>query len=176
MTTPTPIVYPPLHPEKNPYDPSTSTYWPYYTAEERNMLLNHPKDEVALEITLMRSEIAEVLKAQQKDPCKTPQESLSTLYTIAVAARTIGTLVKYQSDYNQTHNKWDKILAEAKHIALIRTGNYRLMAKMGFAVPEGVLEIEPDLLPNPAPIPGWVPPQTNKSDADCAAITNQTNP
>jgi hypothetical protein len=162
----TPIVYPPLHPPKPEYDPSTSAYWPYYTKEERQMLLNHPKDEVALEIHLMRSEIAQVLKAQQKDPVKTPQESLSTLYTIAVAARTIGTLVKYQSDYNKTHNKWDKILEEAKHIALIRTGNYRLMAKMGFAVPEGVLEIEPDLLPNPAPIPGWVPPNQAKEQSD----------
>ena len=148
MTTPIPV-YPPLHPPKPEYDPSTSTYWPYYTAEERQMLLNHPKDEVKLEITLMRSEIAQVLKAQQKDPCKTPQESLSTLYTIAVAARTIGTLVKYQSDYNQTHNKWDSFLAEAKHIALIRTGVYRQVAALGYAVPDGVLEIEPDLMPKP---------------------------
>lgn len=157
MTTP-PIEYPPLHPPKPEYDPSTSAYWPYYTEEERQMLLNHPREEVKLEIALMRSEIAQVLKAQQKDPCKTPQESLSTLYTIAVAARTIGTLVKYQSDYNQTHNKWDAFLEEAHHIAFIRTGNYRLMAKMGFAVPDGVLEIEPDLLPHCDPIPGWVPP------------------
>ena len=145
----TPIVYPPRHPEKKSYDPTTSTYWPYYTEEERQMLLNHPRQEVALEIHLMRSEIAQVLKTQQIDPCKTPQESLAVLYTIAVAARTIGTLVKLQSDYKQTHHKWDVILAEAKHISLIRTGVYRQVAAQGFGVPDGVLEIEPDLMPKP---------------------------
>jgi hypothetical protein len=113
------------------------------------MIRNHPRQEVALEIQLMRSEIAQVLKAQQKDPCKTPQESLATLYTIAVAARTIGTLVKLQSDYKKTHNKWDDILAEAKHISLIRMGVYRQAAAQGFAVPDGVLDIEPDLMPKP---------------------------
>ena len=145
----TPIVYPPRHKPKPEYDPSTSAYWPYYTKEERQMLLNHPKDEVNLEIQLMRSEIVQVLKAQQKDPCKTPQESLAVLYTITVAARTIGSLVKLQSDYNQTHNKWDEIIAEAKHISLIRMGVYRQVAAQGFAVPDGVLEIEPDLMPKP---------------------------
>ena len=146
---PTPTTYPPPIQKRNPTTPSTSTYWPYYTDEERQMLLNHPKDEVALEIHLMRSEIAQVLKAQQKDPCKTPQESLAILYTIAVAARTIGTLVKLQSDYKQTHNKWDAILAEANHISLIRMGVYRQVAAMGFSVPDGVLDIEPDLMPKP---------------------------
>ena len=151
----TPIEYPPLHPEKSPYDPTTSVYWEYYTAEERQMLINHPRQEVNLEIQLMRSEIAQVLKAQKNDPCKTPQESLAILYAISVAARTISTLVKYRSDYKKTHHKWDAFLEEAHHIAFIRTGNYRLMAKMGFTVPDGVLEIEPDLLPQPAYIPGW---------------------
>jgi hypothetical protein len=146
---PTGIIYPPHHPPKPEYDPSTSTYWPYFTDEERQMIRSHPREEVALEIQLMRSEIAQVLKAQQKDPCKTPQESLATLYTIAVAARTIGTLVKLQSDYKKTHNKWDDILAEAKHICLIRMGVYRQAAAQGFAVPDGVLEIEPDLMPKP---------------------------
>jgi len=153
----TPVVYPPRHPEKKPYDPSTSAYWPYYSEGERHMLRNHPREEVTLEIQLMRSEIVEVLKARQEDLCQTLQESLATLYAITVATRTIGTLVKFQSDYNQTHNKWDEIIAEAKHIALIRNGTYRLMAKMGFTVPDGVLEIEPDLLPNPGLMPGWVP-------------------
>lgn len=161
MSDQTEPVYPPRHPEKKPYDPSTSVYWPYYSTEERQMLRNHPREEVTLEIQLMRSEIVEVLKARQKHPCQTPQESLATLYAITVAARTIGTLVKFQSDYNQTHNQWDEIIAEAKHIALIRTGTYRLMAKMGFTVPDGVLEIEPDLLPNPAPIPGWTKEQSD---------------
>ena len=170
----TPIVYPPLHPEKPPYDPSTSVYWQYYTAEERLMLTNHPKDEVALEISLMRSEIAQVLKAQQKDPCKTPQESLAILYAISVAARTIGTLVKFQSDYKKTHNKWAAFLEEAHHIAFIRTGNYRLMAKMGFAVPDGVLEIEPDLMPHCDPIPGWVSPETKILPS--AEANTDTNP
>lgn len=160
---PTTSDYPPLHPEKKPYDPSTSVYWQYYTPEERQMLINHPRQEVALEISLMRSEIAQVLKAQQKDPCKTPQESLAILYAISVAARTIGTLVKFQSDYRKTHHKWDAFLEEAHHIAFIRTGNYRLMARMGFAVPDGVLEIEPDLLPQPAYIPGWTKEQSDAS-------------
>ena len=61
------------------------------------MLRNHPREEVALKIQLMRSEIAQVLKAQQKDPCKTPQESLAMLDAISVATRTIGTLVKSQA-------------------------------------------------------------------------------
>jgi hypothetical protein len=157
MTDPTEIVYPPLHKPKPEYDPSTSVYWPYFTEEERQMCRNHPREEVTLEIQLMRSEVIEVLKAQQKDPCRTPQETLSTLYAISVAARTIGTLVKFQSDYDQTHNKWDALLEEAHHIAFIRTGDYRLMAKMGFSVPDGVLEIEPDLMPEPVYIPEWDP-------------------
>ncbi|MFH2038296.1 MAG: hypothetical protein ABIJ65_02560 [Chloroflexota bacterium] len=165
----TPIEYPPLHPPKPAYDPSTSVYWPYYTAQERQMALNHPRDEVALEIQLMRSEIVQVLKAQQKDPCKTPQESLSILYAISVASRTIGTLVKFQSDYKKTHSKWAAFLEEAHHIAFIRTGNYRLMAKMGFAVPDGVLEIEPDLLPRPTYIPGWT-----KEQSEEVSLSNET--
>jgi len=35
MPTPTPITYPLLHPEKKPYDPSTSAYWPHYTEHTR---------------------------------------------------------------------------------------------------------------------------------------------
>jgi hypothetical protein len=161
--------YPPLHPEKEPYDPSTSAYWPYFSEEERHMCRNHPREEVTLEIQLMRSEIIEVLKAQQKNPAKTPQETLATLYAISAASRTIGTLVKFQSDYDQAHNKWQAILEEAHHIAFIRSGNYRLMAKMGFSVPDGVLEIEPDLLPQPTYIPGWDPIAGKMRDAQVSA-------
>jgi hypothetical protein len=143
------IVYPPRHPEKKHYDPTSSYYWQFFSEEERHMLRNHPRQEVKLEIQLMRFEIGEVLKAQQKYPCTTPQETLAALYAISVAARTIGTLVKLQSDYKQTHHKWDERLAEAKHISLIRMGVYRQVAAQGFAVPEGVLEIEPDLMPKP---------------------------
>jgi hypothetical protein len=41
-------------------------------------------------------------------------------------------------------------------IALLRTE----VAALGFSVPDGVLEIEPDLLLPCSPIPGWVPPET----------------
>jgi hypothetical protein len=154
-----PITYPPLHPEKKSYDPVNSAYWPYYTEDERNMILNHPREDASIEIALMRSGIAQVLKAQQKDPVTTPEESLNTLYTIAVAARTIGTLVHYQHGYNNAHPRWEKLYEEAMHIARIRTGVYRQVAALGFAVPDGVLEIEPDLLPVCPPIPGWVKEQ-----------------
>jgi len=150
MTTPTPeIVYPPLHPEKKPYDPTAGAFWRFFTEEEQTMLLDHPAEELNLEIILLRSEIAEVLKAQQKQPATTPEETLSTLYNISVAAHTVGSLLKYQSDYKKTHNKWQDLLDEAMHIARIRTGVYRHVAALGYEVPAGVLEIEPDLLPHP---------------------------
>jgi len=144
-----PITYPPLHPEKKPYDPSTGAFWRFFTADEQHMLLDHPAEELGLEIILLRSEIAEVLKARQKEPARTPAETLSLLYNISVAAHTIGSMLKYQHDYKKTHNKWDDLIAEAMHIARIRTGVYRHVAALGYAVPEGVLEIEPDLLPHP---------------------------
>ena len=145
----TPIKYPPLHPEKKPYDPSTGAFWRYFTLDEQQMLLDHPAEELGLEIILLRSEIAEVLKSQQMEPARTPDETLSILYNISVAAHTIGSLLKYQSDYKKTHNKWDELLEEAMHIARIRTGVYRHVAALGYAVPDGVLDIEPDLLPHP---------------------------
>lgn len=43
------------------------------------MLLDHPVEDASREIALMRLEIAEVLKAQQKDPVTTPQELLKFL-------------------------------------------------------------------------------------------------
>jgi len=141
--------YPPLHPEKKPHDPATGAFWRFFTEDEQKMLLTHPAEELGLEIILLRSEIAEVLKAQQMEPAKTPEDTLSTLYNLSVAAHTIGSLLKYQSDYNKTHNKWDDLIAEAMHIARIRTGVYRHVAALGYTVPEGVLDIEPDLLPHP---------------------------
>jgi hypothetical protein len=142
-------VYPPLHPNKKPHDPTTGAFWRYFTPEEQTMLLEHPAEELGLEIILLRSEIGEVLKSQLKEPATTPEETLSTLYNISVATHTIGSLLKYQSDYNQTHNKYDDLIAEAMHIARIRTGVYRHVAALGYTVPEGVLAIEPDLLPHP---------------------------
>jgi len=139
----------PLHPEKKPYDPSTGAFWRYFTADEQHMLLTHPAEELGLEIILLRSEVAEVLHAQQKEPAKTLEESLSLLYAISVATHTVGSLLKYQHDYKKTHNKWKDLYDEAMHIARIRTGVYRQVAALGIAVPEGVLDIEPDLLPHP---------------------------
>ena len=144
-----PTTYPPLHLEKKPYDPTTGAFWRFFTADEQHMLLDHPAEELGLEIILLRSEIAEVLKTQQREPATTPEETLSILYNISVAAHTIGSLLKYQSDYHKTHNKWDDLIEEAMHIARIRTGVYRHVAALGYTVPEGVLDIEPDLLPHP---------------------------
>jgi hypothetical protein len=144
-----PTEYPPLHPEKKPYDPSTGAFWRFFTADEQQMLLDHPAEELGLEIILLRSEIAEVLRTQQMEPATTPEETLSLLYNISVAAHTVGSLLKYQSDYHKTHNKWDELIEEAMHIARIRTGVYRHVAALGYTVPDGVLEIEPDLLPHP---------------------------
>lgn len=141
--------YPPLHPEKKPYDPTSGAFWRYFTKEEQTMLLEHPAEELNLEIILLRSEIAEVLKAQQKQPASTPEETLSLLYNISVATHTVGSLLKYQREYKKTHNKWKDLYDEAMHIARIRTGVYRQVAALGIAVPDGVLEIEPDLLPHP---------------------------
>jgi hypothetical protein len=143
------INYPPLHPEKKPYDPSTSVYWQYYTEDERQVVLNHDTQDTSKEIALMRITIADVLKAQQQHPVTTPEESISILYAVSAATRTIGTLVKNNREYRKTHNKWDELYKEAMHIARIRTGVYRQVAALGFSVPDGVLEIEPDLMPKP---------------------------
>jgi hypothetical protein len=144
-----PVTYPPLHPPKPPYDPSTSAYWPYYTEDERQVILNHPIQDVHLEIGLMRLEIDEVLKAQQKNPVTSLEASRDTLHAISVAASTIGTLSKLQRDYKSTHNEWKEFYEESMHLARIRTGVYRQVAALGYSVPDGVLEIEPDLMPKP---------------------------
>jgi len=150
--------YPPLHQEHPPSDPSTDVYWRFYTAQERQMLLDTPIEDAAQEIALLRMSIYGVLESQQTDPITTPQESLNTLYSISVASRAIETLIKYQRGYSKTHNKWDALYKEAMHIARIRTGLYRQMAAIGYTVPDGVLAIEPDLLPVCPPMPNWVPP------------------
>ncbi len=67
----TPIVYPPLHPEKKPYDPSTSIYWQYYTEEERQMLLDHPIDYTSSGKDILR-QLLEDIKYSQKMPPSTP--------------------------------------------------------------------------------------------------------
>ena len=149
------------HRSIEPPDPSTSPYWSCYTPDEQQMLIEHPIEDASLEIALLRSEIALFLKSQGSEPLTDPLVSLQTLYTIAVAARTIGILIQYQRKYRSTHSKWDALIEEGMHQALIRCGGYRHMASLGFEVPEGVLDIEPDLLEVCPPIPGWVPPDVS---------------
>ena len=161
-----PIEYPPLHPPKPEDDITQSFYWDCFTAEEQQMLIDFPVEDSAPEIALLRTEIHAALKAQQKHPATTLDESRNTLYTISVAARTVATLVKIQRNYKKTHNKWDKIFKEGLHIMRIRTGIYRQVAALGIAVPDGVLEIEPDLNPPCPLLPGWVPPTSLQGDVN----------
>ena len=141
--------YPPLHPEKEPLDFTKSSYWQYFTPREQAVLLQNSIEDAAPEISLMRSEVTLVLKSQHEQPPTTPEQTLQNLYTIAVAARTIGTLVHYQHQYKSTHSKWDKVIEEGTHIFRIRMGIYRQVAALGYEVPAGVLDIEPDLMPHP---------------------------
>jgi len=157
----TSVVYPPLHPDQHPPDdPTTDVYWRFYTAQERQMLLDTPIEDVAQEIALLRMTIFGLFETQQTQPITTLKESLNTLYSISVASSAIGALIKYQRDYSKTHNKWNALYKEAMHIARIRTGLYRQMAAIGYTVPDGVLEIEPDLMPICPPMPNWVPLET----------------
>jgi hypothetical protein len=146
---PVPIEYPPLHPDKKPLDFTKSSYWPYFTAEEQALLLGQPIDDAAPEIALLRSEVTTFLKCQSEQPPTDQEQTLQNLYAVAVAARTIGSLVHYQSIYNKTHGKWDEVIKEGTHIFRIRMGIYRQVAALGYAVPDGVLDIEPDLMPHP---------------------------
>lgn len=154
------ITYPPLHPENKLDDPSTDVYWCFYTEQERQMLLNTPIEDAAQEIALLRMTIYSLFATQETSPVTTPKESLNTLYSISVASRAIAALVKYQRGYNKTHNKWAALYKEAMHIARIRTGMYRQMAAIGYTVPDGVLEIEPDLMPICPSMPGWTKEQS----------------
>jgi hypothetical protein len=145
-----PMKYPLLNPaaSREP-DYTRNSYWQHFTLEEQAMLLQNSIEDAAPEIAMLRSEITLVLKSQQEQPPTDPQQTLQNLYTIAVAARTIGTLVHYQRMHKRSHSKWDSVIAEGTHIFRIRMGIYRQMAAEGYQVPAGVLEIEPDLMPHP---------------------------
>ena len=130
-----------------------SVYWHCFTPLERQLLAAHPSGQVALEIALLRLEVTAVLDMIRSHPSSHPEDSLQALSNIAIAATTIASLVRIQNDYDLAHSRLSEFIHQAHHLAFLRTGNYRLMASLGFSVPGDVLQVAPDLLPAPDLIP-----------------------
>ena len=137
----------------NQNHPQPTVYWYFFTQQEKQMLASHPSGQVTLEIALLRAEITAVLQTARSEPSSLPDDSLQALYTIAIAATTIASLVRIQNDYDLAHSRLSEFIHQAHHLAFLRTGNYRLMASLGFSVPGDVLQVAPDLLPAPDLIP-----------------------
>ena len=129
--------------------PHQSIYWSHFTPGEKQMLASHPPDQVNHEIALLRVEIAAVLEMSRNQPSTSPDDSLPALYTISIAATTIASLVRFRRGHDHDHDQSTETIHQAHHLAFLQTGSYRLMSAMGFSVPDGVLRIQPDLLPAP---------------------------